>query len=398
MEVNKRKVFYPNNTKEVQMILKKANEQPVSKVSWITENNQEQIERCKSDSVLVLSKLDKIVEVNEESRYMVVESGVTYEKVRNYLKDNYPSLHFPRVPLTMGKTIASTVLKDAVHNYCTLYGTLSEMISGLEVVLPDGQVVVAGSKSLGLSWFNIGPLPDLKGLFINWNGTYGVITKIALQLLPKPTQRESLLFMVKKHDLLNYVIERVLHLELADYVHVVSRDKPNFLNQDPFVAVHFSGVTEQELLFKSKKFCDLFGASKEIVVRNGLPSNIETYFDLPTMMSPEFTNEIQAILPTHKIVECMEYLKQFFVSNKILCCLDFSLVDHGHKTLLRIGWKPVEGKSEEALLKEMLGGLKNLSCIIWGNPCLAEEYVKNSLMSEIENAIDINRIMSVSQY
>ncbi len=69
-----------------------------------------------------------------------------------------------------------------------IVAALDVFINGLEVVLPTGEVVQVGNHAVngGKYWYGRAPLPDLCGLFIGWQGTSGIVTKIALQLTDRP--------------------------------------------------------------------------------------------------------------------------------------------------------------------------------------------------------------------
>src|SRR5437764_12145845 len=69
------------------------------------------------------------------------------------------------------------------------HGAMGKWINGVEAVLADGEVVRTGSGAVVGRWFSRSPLPDLTGLFVSTQGTTGIVTKIALQLQPKPPHR-----------------------------------------------------------------------------------------------------------------------------------------------------------------------------------------------------------------
>ena len=66
---------------------------------------------------------------------------------------------------------------------------MGKWVNGLEAVLADGDVVRTGSGGVVDRWFSRAPLPDLSGLFVSTQGTIGIVTRIALQLQPKPAYR-----------------------------------------------------------------------------------------------------------------------------------------------------------------------------------------------------------------
>jgi FAD/FMN-containing dehydrogenase len=66
---------------------------------------------------------------------------------------------------------------------------MGKWINGLEAVLADGEIVRTGSGGVVDRWFSRAPVPDFSGLFVSTQGTTGIVTRIALQLQPKPPFR-----------------------------------------------------------------------------------------------------------------------------------------------------------------------------------------------------------------
>jgi glycolate oxidase len=81
----------------------------------------------------------------------------------------------------------ANALLQGLCDLSTPYGSMADFVNGLEAVLPTGKLVRAGSAIMGDgNWFGRYPLPDLVGLFSGWQGTTGIVTKMALQLFPNP--------------------------------------------------------------------------------------------------------------------------------------------------------------------------------------------------------------------
>ena len=95
----------------------------------------------KGGIVLDTKRMDEIIEVNETSRYAVVEAGVTQAALADYLEKNYPHLQHstPEAPPTV--TIVGNVLIQGHGHLTPKYGVNSQMVNGMEVVLPTGETV-----------------------------------------------------------------------------------------------------------------------------------------------------------------------------------------------------------------------------------------------------------------
>jgi FAD/FMN-containing dehydrogenase len=129
------------------------------------------------------------MEVDPENRVMVVEPGVKCGDAWRIFKKKWPEW---APPIPDGAPPGATILGDAIERGFSLvtarYGPQADMIMGLEVVLPDGQIFKTGSWALdGAKAFyrwGIGPNPD--GLFLGSQGSMGIVTKAAVKIVPHP--------------------------------------------------------------------------------------------------------------------------------------------------------------------------------------------------------------------
>jgi len=133
--------------------------------------------------VLSLARLDRVREVDPAGGTMTVEAGVTLEAV------HAAAAAAGRLfPLTLGSQgscrIGGNLSTNAGGTAVLAYGNARELVLGLEVVLPTGEVWDGLRK---LRKDNSGY--DLKQLFIGAEGTLGVITAAVLKLFPQPTEQ-----------------------------------------------------------------------------------------------------------------------------------------------------------------------------------------------------------------
>lgn len=145
--------------------------------------------------VMDLRWMDRIIEVNRESRYAVIEAGVTVGKLLAYLDRKHPDLKFSVPDAPAGATMTGNALIGG-SGHLSKYGVTSEMITGLEAVLPNGELFRAGAAALSPKWFYRGNDPDLTGLFVNWFGATGIVTRLGIKLYPKHRFREVQVFSV----------------------------------------------------------------------------------------------------------------------------------------------------------------------------------------------------------
>ncbi len=132
---------------------------------------------------LDLKRMDQILELNEKARYIVVEAGTSHGKVTSYLHKNAPYLMHSEPGAPAAATIGGNLAIHGQGDLAHPYGFNSDMINGLEVVLPTGEICRMGSCALGNDWYTLHPLPDL-GLFLGWSGSTGIVTKVSLRLFP----------------------------------------------------------------------------------------------------------------------------------------------------------------------------------------------------------------------
>lgn len=207
--------------------------------------------------VLDMKRMDRIIEVNEMSRYAIVEAGVTQAALKAYLEKHYPHLQHstPESPPTV--TIVGNVLIHGHGHLTPRYGVNSQMVNGMEVVLPTGEVCKLGSCSVSPYWFSRDPLPDLIGLFLGWFGTTGIVTKLSIQLFPKPRYRDLLIFSSDNIDLIPELVFEVTHINLLENCFIVSQEKPEWA-QHVFYVIIISGQSEEEFEVKKELHKKLF--------------------------------------------------------------------------------------------------------------------------------------------
>jgi glycolate oxidase len=131
------------------------------------------------DGVLIsLSRMRRVVEVDLDNQRVVVEPGVTNIAVSQAVA---PDHFYPPDPSSqIVCTIGGNVAENSGGAHCFKYGFTTNYVTGLELVLPDGELVRLGGKELD------SPGLDLLGAFVGSEGTLGVATRIWLRIVPKP--------------------------------------------------------------------------------------------------------------------------------------------------------------------------------------------------------------------
>jgi glycolate oxidase len=148
--------------------------------------------------VVDLSDMARVVELDRAHMLAVIEPGVSFAQMKALLDSEAPelTLSYPLSPIYA--SVVANFLLDGLGNLSVRHGAHGEQIGGLEAVLPDGTLVRTGAGAVSPYWFSRAPLPDLTGLFVNWQGTTGIVTKLAVQLWPRP--RHTLRLFVATGD------------------------------------------------------------------------------------------------------------------------------------------------------------------------------------------------------
>lgn len=137
--------------------------------------------------VLSLEKFNRILEIDAENMMAVVEPGV----ITGHLQKEAEALglFYPPDPQSADScSIGGNVATGAGGPRAVKYGVTRDYVTGLEVVLPTGEILPLGGKIVKYATGY-----HLMDLFIGSEGTLGVVTKITLKLLAFPPHRASLL-------------------------------------------------------------------------------------------------------------------------------------------------------------------------------------------------------------
>src|SRR5687767_10866326 len=136
--------------------------------------------------VLCTVKMDKILELDRANLTMLVEPGVTTLEVADAALA--AGLFYPPDPGSMKiSTIGGNVAENSGGLRGLKYGVTRNYVMGMEVVLPDGEVLWTGNKCVkDVAGYS------LRDLFIGSEGTLGVITKVLLRLIPKPQAKKTM--------------------------------------------------------------------------------------------------------------------------------------------------------------------------------------------------------------
>ena len=176
-------VVRPANTTEVSQILKLANKYKVP-VTPRSGGSSLQGEAIPKPGGIVVDMLRlETIKIYEDLRSVTVGAGITFGALDKFLAQH--DLFLPIYPeSSLMCTVSGNVAVNGAGPGSSLYGSIAEMVLGLEIVLPDGTIIQTGSEANPNA---PGPFiryafgPDLTGLFIGSLGSLGIITKVSVK-------------------------------------------------------------------------------------------------------------------------------------------------------------------------------------------------------------------------
>jgi glycolate oxidase len=136
--------------------------------------------------VIELNRMNKILEVDYVNQRAVVEPGLVNLHLSLAVAD--AGYYYAPDPSSQGAcTIGGNVAENSGGPHTLKYGVTTNHVLGLEVVLPNGDVVHLGGAVLDTPGY------DLTGLFVGSEGTFGIVTKVTVRLLRRPEAWKTLL-------------------------------------------------------------------------------------------------------------------------------------------------------------------------------------------------------------
>ncbi|MFD2131447.1 glycolate oxidase subunit GlcD [Pseudogracilibacillus auburnensis] len=187
-------VIAPRNTEEVSQIVEICNEQKIPIVPRGSGTNL-----CAGTTpleggvVLLFKNMNEILEIDEDNLTMTVQPGVYTKTI--FEAASQIGLFYPPDPGSMHiSQIGGNISENSGGLRGLKYGVTNDYVLGLEVVLPNGEIIRTGGKlAKDVAGYN------LTELFTGSEGTLGIITEAILKLIPKPETTKTMLALY--HDL-----------------------------------------------------------------------------------------------------------------------------------------------------------------------------------------------------
>src|SRR5215208_3510269 len=221
-------VVMPETVEQIQQIVRIANRHGVPLWTYGAGRNNGYggpAPRVKGSVIVSLKNMNRVLEIDEECAYAVVEPGVRWFDLYDAIQAGGHRLMLSIADVGWGSVIGNTL--DHGVTYMP-YGVDMGMQCGMEVVLPNGELMrtgmgaMEGNKAWHVYKRGLGPTPDQ--LFMQSN--FGIVTKMGVWLMPYPEVYMPLWLRVWKDDDLGPVMDTLRVLMLDDTIRMV----PQILN------------------------------------------------------------------------------------------------------------------------------------------------------------------------
>ncbi|AAK41753.1 FAD-binding oxidoreductase [Saccharolobus solfataricus] len=219
-------VLSPSTTEEVSNIVKLANKYYVCIVPYGGGSSVVGGSYHNNCVILDLSKLNRIIEFNEEDLSVTVEVGIKIKDLEEWLNKRGYTLDYHPQSFYLA-TIGGAIAHKGSGSHSS--SNIENLILWLEVILPNGKAVKVGSS------IRTSMSPDLVRLFIGSEGTLGVITKAKLRIFPLAPYHTDLSFLFPNfHNAIKFTREYVLRTSPPHRIVVHDKESSEMMLNIPY--------------------------------------------------------------------------------------------------------------------------------------------------------------------
>ena len=311
-------VIFPETNEEVSTILKMCNERKIPLVPFGTGTSLEgNVVGIEEGITISLEKMNKILSVNVEDFDCRVQANVTREQLNEHLRED--GVFFPIDP-GANAAIGGMAATSASGTMAVKYGTMRTVITGLTVVLPNGDIINTGVRTKKTSaGYN------LTNLFIGSEGTLGVITEVQLRLSPIP---ESIMSAVCHFPTLEDAVKTaqetiqygipIARIEMLnkDQMDIsINYSKLKDVNVEPtlFFEFHGSEISNKESIKVVEELSNNNKGSKfkwaaDLEERNKLwQARWDVYYSVKALVNNGRVYSTDVCVPISRITECVKF-------------------------------------------------------------------------------------------
>ncbi len=187
-------VVFPETTQQISEIVKLANRH---EVPFIARGGGTGLSGgmlpVQGGVIIALNRLDRILEIDLNNHRAVVEPGVV-NLLLTHAVENDGFYYAPDPSSQKACTIGGNIAENSGGPHTLKYGVTTDHVLGLEVVLPDGEIVEFGGVVEEVPGY------DLRGIMIGSEGTFGIVTKATVRLLRAPQAYQTTLSVFDTMD------------------------------------------------------------------------------------------------------------------------------------------------------------------------------------------------------
>lgn len=136
--------------------------------------------------IIEMDRMDRILEIDIPNQRVVAQPGIFNLDISEAVSP-FGYYYAPDPASQKACSLGGNIGENAGGPHCFKYGVTSNHVLGLEMVLPDGEIVWSGGKNVD------GPGLDLTGVFVGSEGTLGIVTAAVLRILRKPEAVKTML-------------------------------------------------------------------------------------------------------------------------------------------------------------------------------------------------------------
>jgi glycolate oxidase len=187
-------IVFPNSAREVSEIVRLANRYDTPMVGRGAGTGLSGGAIARNGGLVVeFSRMNRILEIDAENLRAVVQPGVVNLDLSRAVE--HLGLYYAPDPSSQKScTIGGNVAENSGGPHTLAYGVTANHVTGMELVLPDGDIVRTGGKNIETSGY------DLDGLFVGSEGTLALVTEITVRLTRRPEAVKTLLAVYETLD------------------------------------------------------------------------------------------------------------------------------------------------------------------------------------------------------
>ena len=180
-------VVLPQSTAQVSLLMKSCSQLDIPIVPWGAGTGLSGGALPRPDGVVIsLARMNRVLEIDAANRTIAVQPGVTNLGVTHAVQ--HLGLYYAPDPSSqLACTIGGNIAENSGGVHCLKYGTTTNNVMGLEIVLADGEIVRLGGKGMERDGY------DLLGLLTGSEGLLAITTEATLRLLTKPESTRAMM-------------------------------------------------------------------------------------------------------------------------------------------------------------------------------------------------------------